>query len=177
MAHKPHSLAKDLLVIVILIFLITTLTNRIKRYIHLNKHSIIHELDTSIADTITLIQRHLGIVRQTISMLGIADPHTKLARSVRALTNQLHDLENKYTRNAPSLALLGPLGTASIVLKEQEIRDKLHYIALGINDACASLLNKTPLGREKRKTITLDELMITNTAYTKELRHSGHTSH
>jgi hypothetical protein len=176
MAQKPNSLAKDLLIIVILIFLLTVLTNRVKRYVHLNKHSMIHELDVSIADTITLIQRHLGVVRQTISMLGMADPHTQLARLVRSLTNQLHDLENKYARNAPSLALLGPLGTASIVLKEKEIREKLHYIALGINDACTSLLGKTPLDREQRKTITLNELIAANTIYTKEIRHSGHSA-
>jgi|GEM_PF-2831913 len=177
MAHKKNSFAHDILMIALLLFLGTILVNRIKRYINLNKHSVIHELDIDIADMITLIQRHLGIVRQTISMLGINDAHTKLARTIRSLTNQLHDLERSYARNAPSLALLGPIGTASIVLKEQEIKDKLHYIALGINDAAVSLLNKTALGRDERKTITLEELVTINTALTKELRHSGHTHH
>ena len=177
MAPQKHSFAQDVVIIAILIFLVTVLVNRVKRYVHLNKHSIIHELDTDIADTINTIQRQLGIVRQTISMLGLTDPHTKLARSVRSLSNQLHDLEQKYTRNAPSLALLGPLGTTSIVLKEQELKDKLHYIALGINDAAVSLLNKTQLGRDERKTITLEELVTINTAYTKELRQTGHTHH
>lgn len=177
MSQKKHSFSQDIVIIAILIFLCSIIVNRIKRYVQLNKHSIIHELDVDIADTINIMQRQLGIVRQTISMLGIADPHTKLARSLRALSNQLHDLEQKYIRNAPSLALLGPLGTASIVMKEQELKDKLHYIALGINDACVSLLNKTELGRDERKTIILEELMVINTAYTKELRRTGHTNH
>lgn len=174
MANKKHSFASDVVMIAILMFLCTILINRVKRYVHLNKHSVIHELDTNIADIIILIQRQLGVVRQTISMLGINDPHTKLARSIRSLTDQLHDLERKYAHNAPSLAMLGPIGTASIVLKEQEIKDKLHYIALGINDACVSLLNKTQLGRDERKTITLEELVTINTALTKELRQTGH---
>ncbi len=178
MSHKKQSsLAHDVIIAAILIFLISVLVNRVKKYVHVNKHAIINKIDESIADSITKTQRHLGIVRQTISMLGITDPHTKLARSIRQLTNQLHDLEQKYTRNAPSLALVGPLGTASIVLKEEELKEKLQYIALGINDACVDLLGKTPLGRAQRKTITLNELMTINTAYTKELRHAGHPHH
>jgi hypothetical protein len=178
MSHKKqHSLAHDVLIAVILIFLASILVNRVKKYVHLNKHSVIHQIDEDIADTITKTLRHLGIVKQTVSMLGITDSHSKLARTVRSLSNQLHDLEQKYTHNAPSLALLGPLGTASIVLKEEELKEKLHYIALGINDACVELLGKTPLGRGERKTISLHELITTNSAYTKELRHSGHTHH
>jgi len=178
MAHKKNnSLVHDLLIIAILIFLGSILVNRIKKYVHLNKHSVIHKIDEDIAESINKTQRHLGIVKQTVSMLGITDSHAKMAKKVRALSNQLHDLEEKYTRNAPSLALLGPLGTASIVLKEEELKEKLHYIALGINDACVELLGKTMLGREERKHITLQELITINAAYAKELRHSGHQHH
>jgi hypothetical protein len=175
MPHKKqNSLTHDLLIIAILIFLGSILVNRVKKYVHLNKHSVIHQIDEDIAESINKTQRHLGIVKQTINMLGITDSHAKLTKNVRALSNQLHDLEEKYTRNAPSLALLGPLGTASIVLKEEELKEKLHYIALGINDAYVELLGKTALGREERKTITLHELIAINTAYAKELRYGEH---
>jgi hypothetical protein len=178
MSHKKqNTLTHDLLIIAILIFLGSVLVNRVKKYVHLNKHSVIHKIDEDMAESINKTQRHLGIVKQTISMLGITDSHAKLAKKVRALNNQLHDLEEKYTRNAPSLALLGPLGTASIVLKEEELKEKLHYIALGINDACVDLLGKTPLGKDERKTITLHELISINTAYAKELRSAGHQHH
>ncbi len=175
MSGKEHrSLAHDLLVVAVLIFLLTVLVNRIKKYVHVNKHAIIHQIDDSIIESITKIQRHLGIVRQTVSMLGIADPHTKLARLVRQLTSQLHDLEQTYGRTAPSLSLIGPLGNASIISKEDELKHKLLYIALGINDACVSLLGKSALERSERKTITLKELLAINSSYTKELRHAGH---
>jgi hypothetical protein len=174
---KQNSLVHDLLIIAILIFLGSIIVSRVKKYVHLNKHSVIHQIDEDIAESINKTQRHLGIVKQTISMLGITDSHSKLAKNIRALSNQLHDLEEKYTRNAPSLALLGPLGTASIVLKEEELKEKLQYIALGINDALVELLSKTVLGREERKTITLQELITINSAYAKELRQHGHQHH
>lgn len=178
MSHKKqHSLAHDVLIGAILIFLLSIIVNRVKKYVHQNKHAVIQQIDEDIAESITKTQRHLGIVKQTVSMLGITDSHAKLAKSIRSLSNQLHELEQKYSRNAPSLALVGPLGTASIVVKEEEIKDKLHYIALGINDACISLLGKTPLGREERKTISLRELLSINTDYTKELRMAGHPHH
>ncbi len=178
MSHKKqHSLAHDVLIAAILIFLLSIIVNRVKKYVHQNKHTVIQQIDEDIAESITKTQRHLGIVKQTVSMLGITDSHAKLAKNIRSLSNQLHELEQKYSRNAPSLALVGPLGTASIVVKEEEIKDKLHYIGLGINDACISLLGKTPLGREERKTITLRELLSINTDYTKELRLAGHPHH
>lgn len=178
MSHKQqHSLAHDVLIVAILIFLLSVIINRVKKYVHQNKHAVIQQIDEDIAETITKTQRHLGIVKQTVSMLGITDSHAKLAKNIRSLNNQLHDLEQKYSRNAPSLALVGPLGNASIVAKEEEIKEKLHYIALGINDACVSLLGKAQLGREERKSITLRELISINNEYTKELRIAGHPHH
>lgn len=176
-SKKQNSLVHDVLIVAILIFLATILINRVKKYVHLNKHTIIHQIDDSIAQSITKTQRHLGVVRQTISMLGITDPHTKLARSVRQLSNQLHDLEQKYSRSAPSLAPLGPQASSSLVLQEEELKDKLRYIAIGINDAAVDLLGKTPLGRDERRTITLKELITINSALAKELRMSGHPMH
>jgi hypothetical protein len=170
MAHRDNSPVRDLLVVVILIFLFSILTDRIRRYVTLNKHSLIHQLDASFADIINTLQRHLGIARQSVTLLGITDRNHKLVSSIRTLSSQLDEVERKYTRNAPTLALLGPLGTTSIVIKEQELKQKLQYIALGINDVFSQLLDKTPLGREERKAITLDELMIINTQYGRDIR-------
>jgi hypothetical protein len=170
MSQKKHSLEHDILIVALLLGIIWIVVGRVRKYVHLNKSSLIHELEASFTDTIHTVQQHIGIARQAIFNMGMTDPHTKLMRDIRALTAQLHTVEEKYTRNAPTLALLGPLGTTSIVLKEQELRNKLQYIALGINDIFSELLNKSKLVRPERNSITLDELITTNGHYARELR-------
>jgi hypothetical protein len=170
--NKKNSLIKDVLIFALLFFIIWLLVIRIRKYVQVNKQSLIHQLETSFIEFIQLLQRQLGVAKQIALFRGITSSHTKLMRHIRTLNNQLHEVEEKYMHNTPGLALLGPLGTTSIVLKEQELQRKLHYIALGINDAFSDLLGRTRLGRTERQTITLDEIIELNDCDARVLRHN-----
>ena len=42
-----------------------------------------------------------------------------------AINHEIQNIKKQVTKNSPALALLGPIGTASIVLKEQQLEEKL----------------------------------------------------
>lgn len=159
---------KDLLILAALIFMVSTLVQRVKKYIKIHKQSLIHELDTSFFDTIQTAQRIVGMTRQAVNVHTSGEINHPLARKMASLDRQLDDIEQKYTKNTPALALLGPIGTASIVLKEEQLKQKLIFTLCEIHDILATLLNKETLTREQRKTVTLNEIIDLDTMYAKE---------
>lgn len=168
MAKQQKSIVKDLLIFAALIFLVTTLVQRLRRYISLHKQSLVHELDVSFFDILHKVQRIAGITRQAVTTQKPFDHDGMLHTKIAAVGRQLDDIERKYSRNTPALALLGPIGTTSVVLKEQQLQQKLLLTLFDIHDILASLLSKEPISREKRKSMSLDEILELDTLYAKE---------
>jgi len=165
---KKKSILKDLLILAALVFLVTTLVQRLKRYISVHKKSLVHELDVSFFDILHQVQRIAGITRQAITRHAPSDHDDISHKKIAAIGRQLDDIERKYSRNNPALVLLGPIGTTSVVLKEQELQRKLLLVSFDLHDLLATLLSKEPLTREQRKTMSLDTIMVLNAAYAKE---------
>jgi hypothetical protein len=82
-------------------------------------NSVTHELDRDFIDQIYTAQRQIHMLTEHPEY-GITFEAT-----IADIKNKLSDIENKYKKNSPALALLGPIGTASTVLKEQELNKKL----------------------------------------------------
>jgi hypothetical protein len=79
----------------------------------------IHEVDQDIVQQIETAQAHINqllkIVRQT----------SKQAAQLHSMQQRLAQLKKEYQRTCPAIALLGPIGTAGIVLKETTIEKNL----------------------------------------------------
>jgi hypothetical protein len=167
---KPGTAFKDLVILIALIFLLSLLAQRLNKYVSLNKKSLVHELDASFFETIKTMQRHAGVAYQAVRAHTVASEDAVLKRTIKTINRLLDEIETKYTHNAASLAFLGPIGTASIVLKEKRINEQLMTLAFAINDVFTTLLQKPSLSNEKKKTIGLEDLMQLNSMYAKEMK-------
>jgi hypothetical protein len=112
-----------------------------------HKKSIIHELDRSFIDQLYTTQRQLHFVQEQL----IHDDH--YCTIITDLKNRLTIIEEKYHKNSPALALLGPIGSAAIIAKEELLEQKLLII---INDISKILhtMCKQPFNNEAQ---TIDE--------------------
>ena len=110
---------RDLICLCALLFLIKMAYDRTYTFLSEHKNSIIHELDRSFMDQIYTAQRQLHILEQ----------HTlyadTFASSIADIKIRLATIEEKYKKNSPGLALLGPIGSAAIVLKENKLQQQL----------------------------------------------------
>lgn len=62
--------------------------------------------------------------KKVIEYLLQANPNTTQHKILLDIKNQLTAIEKKYTYISPGLALLGPLSSLYLVLKQQELRKK-----------------------------------------------------
>lgn len=87
---------------------------------------MIHELDRSFVDQVYAMQRHIRILMELMEQGCIDDT---CLEKVRQMQKNVEIIESKYTKNSPGLLLLGPIGTTSIVVKEQQLaRRLLQYV-------------------------------------------------
>src|SRR5260221_11655244 len=96
----------------------------VKTYISEHKQSIIHELDRTFIDYVYTAQRQLHILEQQPQSTGSITTITEIK-------NKIATIEEQYKKNSPGLALLGPIGTTAIVMKEEQLQKKL---LVAIND-------------------------------------------
>jgi len=80
---------------------------------------MVHELDRSFIDQIYTAQRQLHLLEEHPVY---ADT---FAHAIAEIKDQLTSIEEKYKKNSPGLALLGPIGSAAIVAKEEQLQQKL----------------------------------------------------
>jgi hypothetical protein len=170
MRIAPGTVFRDVLIFMALVFLLSLLVRRFDRYVTLHKESFVHELDPLFFETIKAVQRHAGLAYQAVRVHTIASEDRVLKRSVKTIHQLLDEIEKKYTHNPASLAMLGPIGTASIVLKEKRLNEQLLTVALTINAVFATLLHKPMLSSDKKKDISITELIQINTIYAKEIK-------
>jgi hypothetical protein len=119
MEYSFFSRIRDLFFLYILLFLIKTALDRSISFITLHKDSVIHELDRSFIDQIYTAQRQLHFLEEHPVY---AHEYT---HAIADIKNRLATIEEKYKKNSPGLALLGPIGSAAIVAKEEQLQQKL----------------------------------------------------
>lgn len=128
---------RDIFFLFSLLFLLKTAYDRNYTFLSDHKKSIIHELDRSVIDQIYTAQRQVHFLQQYDELNTGALSHT-----IAEIKNRLSTIEEKYKTNSPSLALLGPIGSAAIIAKEERLQRKLLDV---INDVSriAHAMNKS----------------------------------
>ena len=93
---------------------------------------VAHEVDQNVLKQIDCTRNQIE------KALELTQPASLDAAQLHSLQQKLSQLRVQYTRTSPAVAMLGPLGTAAIVLKEQELENAL----LAIVHKLATLLHK-----------------------------------
>jgi|SRR5438445_2322093 len=136
MNYSFFSRIRDILLLCALFFLVKIAFERTFSFIELHKKSIIHELDRSFIDQIYTAQRQLHFLEEHPVY---ADT---FAHAIAEIKNQLTIIEEKYKKNSPGLALLGPIGSAAIVAKEEQLQLKLLSTVNDLSKIFASIDNQ-----------------------------------
>lgn len=80
---------------------------------------VVHEANADIVAQIETAQAQIN------QLLTIVKPTTKHAAQLKSMQQRLAQLKKEYKNTSPAIALLGPIGTAGIVLKENELEKSL----------------------------------------------------
>lgn len=119
MKYSFFSRIRDIVLFCALLFLVKNAFQRTTSFINEHKKSIVHELDRDFIEHIYIAQRQLHMLKEHYE-------HTKeVADEIDALQNELAIIEEKYKTNSPGVMLLGPIGSAAIVAKEEKLKNKL----------------------------------------------------
>lgn len=135
MHYSSFSRLRDILFLLALIFLIKTAFERTTSFINEHKNSIVHELDRNFIDDIYSAQRQLHFLENN---------HThddEIAHTISDIKKRLNSIEEKYKTNSPGVMLLGPIGSAAIVTKEEKLKKKLLEIINDINKVLLTINN------------------------------------
>ena len=127
MHYSSLARLRDILFLLALVFLVKTAFERTTSFINEHKKSIIHELDRSFIDDIYSAQRQLHFLEEH-PIHGV-----EYAVAIADIKNRLASIEEKYKTNSPGVMLLGPIGSAAIVAKEEKLQKQLLDIANDIN--------------------------------------------
>jgi hypothetical protein len=79
----------------------------------------VHEANADIVQQIETAQTQIN------QLLALVKPTTKHAAQLKSMQQRLTQLKKEYKNTSPAIALLGPIGTAGIVLKENELEKSL----------------------------------------------------
>lgn len=110
---------RDIVFLCLLISLIKTAYDRSSTFLRMHKNSIIHELDRNFMDELYTAQRQAHALEQNpiyAETFGTA---------LSDIKNRLATIEEKYKKNSPGLAFLGPIGSVAIVAKEEKLQKQL----------------------------------------------------
>lgn len=127
---------RDVLFLFALVFLVRTAFDRTYSFIEAHKNSMIHELDRSFMDQIYTAQRQLHFLEEHPEYANT------FAHAIAEIKEQLTTIEEKYKKNSPGLALLGPIGSAAIVTKEEQLQQKLLAALNDLSKIFASINNQ-----------------------------------
>jgi len=118
MKNSFFTTIRDIFLFGALILLIREAFDRTKSFVSEHKKSLVHELDQNFIDQLYTTQRHLHTLEQQ-------ELKQKDVLLVAELKNKLALIEEKYKKNSPALALLGPIGATAIVTKEAQLEERL----------------------------------------------------
>lgn len=136
-------ITRDLLLACVLLALVQIAIEHNISFLLEHKNSVTHELDRDFIDQIYTAQRQIHILDQHPEY-GITH-----ASTIADIKSKLFTIEEQYKKNSPGLMLLGPIGTASTVLKEQKLNKKL----LTVLNELSTLLNDITNQPEVPKTL------------------------
>ena len=136
MIGKLIATLRDIALFALLLLLINIALQDTKSYILEHKQSIIHELDRNFLDHIYTAQRQLHALEEH------SEYSDTFASTIVDLKTQLSTIEEQYKKNSPSLILLGPIGTAAIVIKEEQLLKKLLIVTNNIGNILHQISHK-----------------------------------
>lgn len=135
MKYSFFNRIRDLFLLCALLFLVKTASERTFAFVALHKNSVIHELNRDFIDHIYTTQRQLHFLEEHPIYANVYAP------SIAEIKGKLATIEEKYTKNSPGLALLGPIGSAAIVAKEEQLQQKLLETINDLNKLLANIGN------------------------------------
>jgi len=132
----------------------------------------VHELDKDFLCAITETKKQINYL---LSIFGVQtkqnkDPNNNNNNNITALKDmltQLDAIEKKYTKNSPATFLLGPIGTTSIVLKEQRLEKHLLGIIGDLSNILYVLNNKK--AEENTKIASIQAGIVSNNKLISEI--------
>ena len=133
MNYSLFSRIRDIFFLCALVFLVRTAFDRTVSFIEIHKDSMIHELDRSVIDQIYTAQRQLHFLEEHPLY---ADTY---AQTIADIKSQLTTIEEKYKKNSAGLVFLGPIGSAAIVAKEEQLQQKLLTAVNDLSKVFASI--------------------------------------
>lgn len=136
MHYSSFSRLRDILLLIALFFLVKTALKKTTSFINDHKHSMVHELDRNFLDDIYTAQRQLHFLENNHAH------DEKIAYAISDLKKRLAIIEEKYKTNSPGIMLLGPIGSAAIVAKEEKLQKKLLDIVNEVNKILHAMHNK-----------------------------------
>lgn len=125
MNYSLFSRLRDCFFLCALLLLTKTAYERNYAFLCAHKKSIIHELDRSFIDQMYTTQRQVHFLQEHPTY------GNTYAHAIADIKERLTTIEEKYHKNSPGLALLGPIGSVAIVAKEEMLQQKLLVV---IND-------------------------------------------
>lgn len=135
MNYSSFARLRDILLVIALFFLIQIAYERTTSFMNAHKNSVIHQLDRDFLDQIYTAQRQLHFLESNhISDKNIID-------AILDAKKELTIVEQKYKTNSPGIMLLGPIGSAAIVAKEEKLQNKLLEIVNDINKILCAINN------------------------------------
>lgn len=123
MNYSFFSRVRDILFLCALIFLVKFAFERTISFISEHKKSIVHELDRTFIEDIYTLQRQLHFIEEHYAY------DNEVGHAISDIKKRLAMIEEKYKTNSPGIMLLGPIGSAAIVTKEEKLKTKLLEIA------------------------------------------------
>jgi hypothetical protein len=135
MNYSTFSRMRDCFFLCALLFLMKTAYDRNYTFLCAHKQSIIHELDRNVIDQLYTTQRHVHFLQEH-HIHGDTYAH-----AIADIKERLTTIEEKYHKNSPGLALLGPIGSAAIVAKEEVLQQKLLDIVNDVNKILCTICN------------------------------------
>ncbi len=82
----------------------------------------VHEVDADVITRIEQLEEQLNNLKMELLRLQASSPDQE---ELEDISDEVEDIKYQYQTTSPALAFLGPLGTASIVLKEQKLEKRL----------------------------------------------------
>lgn len=120
--YSLRNIVKDTILFIALVILISYAYKRLNAFLTLHRNSIIHELDHKFTQKLYTLQKQAHIVSDMIEQGIVEDLHRKIIDKIQKTVSYIED---KFSKNSPSLLFLGPIGTTSIVMKEKNLETKL----------------------------------------------------
>lgn len=140
MIKKTARFIRDICMLTTLVFLASIALSRQVTFLQAHKKSVAHELDQDFLNQLYVTRKLVHMIKELFALHPDDAPK---ALKIKEWEIEIDQCETKYKENSPGLIVLGPFGTASIVMKEMKISKKLLALNNEIMSLLASLVNES----------------------------------